>query len=153
MDRKNLARSFLVATVVSAFSLDGTWIVVTEDLAGSVRSTSRNGTVTMPILEAMIALNLVTTLALFLLPRLAQRMTLLLTGAVAATTLWMSTGWSLNHDLRLAPILAIVAAALSCLLAFLGAFSPLEPTRGPKRATERDPWRSLDEGIDPTVDE
>lgn len=153
MDRKNLARSFLVATVVAALSLQSTWIVIKEDLAGVVNTINRSGTVTMPILEPMIGINLIATLALFLLPRWAQRATLQLAAITAATALFMTVGWTLNHDLRLAPIGAIVASLASLYLGIRGSFSPLDTPRGPKAANQPDRWRALDEGIDPTLED
>lgn len=153
MDRKNLARTLLLTTVVAAISLESTWITIEEEFAGVTKEIDRNGEVTMPILVPLIALTLVSTLALFLLPRLAQRLTLALTAVMAGTAAFMTIGWSVNHSLRVAPILGVIASLSALYLAGRATFSELAAPRGPQEKGERDRWRALDEGIDPTIDE
>lgn len=153
MDRKNLARTLLLTTVVAAISLESTWITIHEEFAGVSKEINRNGEVTMPILVPLIALNLVSTLALFLLPRLAQRFTLGLTAVMAGTATFMTIGWSLNHSIKIAPILGVLASLASLYLTGRATFSTLAAPRGPQEKAERDRWRALDEGIDPTIDE
>lgn len=150
VNRKNSARGLLLASVLLALALGRTWVTITEDNAGTLLRFERNGAVTLPSLDALLIANLVTVLALFLLPRFLQRLLLSTTAAIAVFSLWHTASWLLGHEVSVGPMLAILSALLTAFVAVAsirGTQAPVGPR--PERA---DPWRALDQGIDPTQD-
>lgn len=150
MSRKVLARSFLVAAVLTAFALGRTWVTTSEDNAGTILTTSRNGAATIPALDALLIAILISVISLFLLPRLAQKLVFLLTAGVSGFALWKVASWSLDHTIGIGAVSAMMATLLSFALSILAIGSAQTPM-GP-RADRPDPWRDLDNGLDPTVD-
>lgn len=151
MNRKNSARGLLIASVLLALALGRTWVTITEDNAGTLLRFERNGAVTLPSLDALLIANLVTVLALFLLPRLLQRLLLITTAAIACFSLWTTFSWILGHQVALGPVLALVSGLLSAVITVVsirGAQAPVGP-----RPEQTDPWRALDHGVDPTQDQ
>lgn len=153
MNRKNIARLLLVATILGAVSLEMVWLVVNGDTAGTGSRMKVSGPTAMPILEAMIGINLATMIALFLLPRWAQRLTLAIAFIGGLATLVKVVQWSLENELRLAPILALGAAVMTIAVAVPAIFARLSSPRGPQSSRQTDKWHALDQGIDPTLDE
>lgn len=129
--RKNIARSLLVATILGAIS----------------------GLTALRILDVMMAINLATMIALFLLPQWAQRLTLVIATMIATATLVTLVQLAVDDGVRFTHLIAVAAAVLTIVVAISGVFSRLTPPRGPGSPTKTDKWRALDLGIDPTLDE
>lgn len=151
MTRSKVARGFLLSAVLLAFALGRTWSTVTQDNAGSIFKFERNGAVTIPVLDALLAMTLISMLALFLLPRLGQRIVLGLTGLLALVGLVLTALWIVDHQLSLGPVVALGASATAGYVAVRGMGSQ-GILLGPA-AKRTDPWRDLDNGVDPTVDQ
>lgn len=151
MSRKSVARLLLVASVMLALSLQRTWVTVTEDVAGALIRQERTGALTLPVLDALLIANLVTVLGIFLLPGLAQRLLLGLTAILALFSFLLTGQWLLSHEFGFGPVLALLATLLASYGAIRGMWSVQTPL-GP-RADRKDPWRALDNGVDPTVDQ
>lgn len=146
-----MARAFLLCAVFLAVAVQLTWLTDVDDRAGVRVVTSRSGAATMPILDGLILIQLAAVLGLFLLPRLLQRGLLLLTLVLAAVSLWKVVAWAVTHSWRLPQAIAISAIAATMYVGFHAMRSAHTPA--PLRADAIDPWRALDRGVDPTIDE
>lgn len=155
MRRIQSVRLLLLSSFLLAIAVQMTWVTQVDDAAG-VRISSRvTGHTALPILDALLLINLVMVLALLVLPWWGSAAVVVATvalGLTAVARLWGAGEYACGP--RLLALAGISLSLVSCWAARLH-LRPHEPPRQPDRATGTriDRWRALDAGEDPTIDE
>lgn len=156
MRRVQSIRLLLLSSILLAVSLQMDWVTRTEDAAGVAITTQLNGNNVVPILDALLLINLATVLALLVLPWWGRALLLLASLGTGLASL-IPLIWP-AEDFALPPRILSIAAVVATLVGSMGAGSQLRRAPTPRQpdqaSSERiDRWRALDAGDDPTVDE